>query len=89
MDSAGRDDDNDDADNHEHAPDTPTSGGLRPAAGDRWVAHRRTGWTVESPGRGEPVSTHESFTEAHAALGEHEGANTSREDEDGGYHDEH
>lgn len=35
---------------------------------DRWVAHRREGWTVESPERREPVSVHDDFDEARAAL---------------------
>ena len=35
---------------------------------DRWVAHRREGWTVESAERRRPVSVHDDFDDARAAL---------------------
>lgn len=38
---------------------------------DRWVAHRREGWTVESPERRDPVSVHDDFDDARAALHDH------------------
>lgn len=37
---------------------------------ERWVAHRQEGWTVESPDRRDPVSVHDDFDEARAALHE-------------------
>jgi hypothetical protein len=39
-----------------------------PEPDDRWVAHRRDGWTVERPGQSDPVSVHDDFDEARDAL---------------------
>jgi len=58
----------------EHADDEPagtrgaSNGGSGGDDADRWVAHRREGWTVEQPGQGNPVSTHDTFDEARTAL---------------------
>lgn len=41
---------------------------------NRWLAHRREGWTVETDHHHEPVSVHETFDDAREALGSTEGA---------------
>jgi hypothetical protein len=51
---------------------------------DRWVAHRREGWTVEQPGQGEPVSTHDTFDEARTALTDRAGTSAAQERTDNG-----
>jgi hypothetical protein len=40
---------------------------------DRWVAHRREGWTVETDHGHDPISVHETFEHARSAL--HTGEN--------------
>lgn len=47
---------------------------------DRWVAHRRDGWTVEQHGQADPVSTHDTFEGARDALADsqtHSAASTT------------
>lgn len=50
---------------HEDAADDAVG---RAGHDDRWVAHRRDGWTVEQHGQAEPVSTHDTFEGARDVL---------------------